>query len=102
MADASPMDVLREYTAKYLNVQAYDLAEMKAFFEEPANDAVAEAYANALSDTLAGEGTDIDTWEELTEMEFEDGEAWLDHLEEVFAYLFENGPYPFGEEPALG
>ena len=101
MADPDKMDVLRDYTARYLNVQAYDLAQLKAYLDQPEQDAVADAYAEGLADTIAGEGLDIDTWESLTESEFEDGEAWMDHLEALYAYLFEDGPYLYGEEPAL-
>ena len=97
MADLAPLDVLRDYTARYLNVQAHDIEALKRFFELEKNDALAEAYATGLSDTLAGEGLDIETWEELTETEFEDAEAWLDELEAIFAFLFEDGPYPYDE-----
>ena len=98
MAELAPLDVLREYTSRYLNVQAHDIEALKRFFGLDKNDAIAEAYANGLSDTLAGEGLDIDTWEALTEAEFEDGDAWLDELEAIFAFLFEDGPYPYDED----
>ena len=101
MAEQTPKDVLCDFTAKYLNAQAYDLAQLKAVFADPENDAIAEKFATGLSDTLAGEGIDIDRWEGLTETEFEDGDAWLDHLEAVFAYLFEDGSYLYGDEPAV-
>lgn len=41
---------------------------------------------------------DQEAWEELTDDEFDDGDEWLDYLTAVYAYLFEDGPYPIDDD----
>lgn len=97
MAEQDPMQVLRELAQAYLNPQAYDVEDLKALLAEPGEAARADRFQFALSETLGGDGLDQETWEALTDDDFVDGDAWLEYLDAVYDYLFEDGPYPAEE-----
>ena len=98
MADRDPMQVLRDMASGYLNPQAYDVEDLKEVLAESHNAERARAFQYALSETIGGYGLDQMQWEDITDDDFEDGDEWLDYLSALYAYLFENGPYPVEEE----
>ncbi|MFY9213074.1 MAG: hypothetical protein WAO69_18330 [Aestuariivita sp.] len=98
MVEDDSMQVLSHFASAYLNPQAYDVEALKDFFEEEHNAEQAKLFQYQLSETIGEDGMDQEAWEELTDDEFDDGDEWLDYLTAVYAYLFEDGPYPIDDD----
>ena len=87
-------DILKGRLQNYANVNAFDLAALKANLTQPGNEAFLDIFRSELDETIAGNGVPRSTYEALTDDEFDDDDAYVDYLKGIRGYLFEDAPHP--------
>ncbi|MEO9573884.1 MAG: hypothetical protein ABJ263_14300 [Tateyamaria sp.] len=93
MAEMTTRAALTQLAGSYLDPQAYDIEALKAYLQQPHKSEVSDAFHDGLNEMIALEGMDQARWEALTGQDFADGDEWLDYIEALFEYLFEDGPF---------
>lgn len=92
--DFAKYEILKRRLAAYGNVNAFDMAGLKADLESAGNEAFLATFRAELEEAMAGGGLDRASYRALTGEDFEEEDDLLANLRAIHGYLFEGGPLP--------
>ena len=92
--DFAKNEILERRLRAYANVNAFDLAGLKANLEQPGNEAFLATFRAELEEAMSGGVFNIASYEALTGDAYDSEEELLDGLRAMHAYRFEGGPHP--------